>query len=148
MKIKMKRFAGISVLLLALTFGVSFINGCAKGGISASAHPQIILKIAPKDAYSLIQLNEGNESFVQIDVRPDHLYSAGHIKDAINISFFEDNFDDEIGKLDRYKTYLINCKTGKCSGKTTALMKKLGFKEVFDVGGIINWKADGLPVVK
>ena len=65
-----------------------------------------------------------------IDVRTSSEYATGHVKGAINIPYDE---IDENTKLDKNKTILVYCKSGKRSSIAFETLKKLGFK-VYDLG--------------
>lgn len=77
-----------------------------------------------------------NENTVILDVRTPSEFSSNHIKGAINIDFYGSDFETKIKALDKNKDYKVYCRSGNRSGQTVNLMKKLGFKEVENVGGI------------
>tara|TARA_R110002072_G_scaffold298981_1_gene473754 strand:- start:7316 stop:7732 length:417 start_codon:yes stop_codon:yes gene_type:complete len=75
-----------------------------------------------------------------IDVRTPGEYVDGNIENSVNIDYFGENFKEEITKLDKTKATLIYCKSGGRSGKTAAMMKDMGFVEVYDLkGGYSGW---------
>lgn len=86
---------------------------------------------------------------VIIDLRtPDEL-QAGKIKGAIQIDYFDKDFEAKIAALDKGKTYLIYCAGGARSGETKELMQKNKFKKVYNLPeGFNGWKKAGMPVVK
>jgi len=108
----------------------------------------IIENISAKDAYELVQENQGNPNFVILDVRTQGEFESGHIENAINLNYYSENFDDELGKLDKNKIYVIYCQSGGRSGNALKKMEELGFMEVYNIiGGILSWEANGFPVV-
>jgi len=110
---------------------------------------QIAKDITPKEAYTLIEKNKGNPDFVILDVRTPREFGDGHIENAINLDFYSATFRDELNKLDRTKTHLIYCRTGSRGESSLAIMKELGFREVYNIsGGITEWKAEGFPTTK
>ena len=111
--------------------------------------PQIIEDIAVGQAYALIQANQGNPDFAVIDVRTAEEYANGYIRTAINSDYYSATFTDEINRFDKDKTYLIYCRTGRRSASALDIMRGLGFGEVYNMlGGILQWEAEGLPIVK
>lgn len=75
-----------------------------------------------------------------VDVRTPEEWSKGVITNAHLINFFNDNFKEELSKLDKDKPIAVYCKSGGRSGKTTKLLSELGFKEIYDLkGGYLNW---------
>jgi rhodanese-related sulfurtransferase len=110
---------------------------------------QIIRKIPVSEANTMMQGSMGMSNFVILDVRTPSEFAAGHLAGAIMIDFNAGNFRAEVDKLDKNKRYLVYCRTDNRSGQAVALMKDLGFKEVYDMtGGITAWTAAGYPTVK
>ena len=116
---------------------------------SSPRQATIIKKLAPKEALELIQKNSKNPGFVILDVRTPEEFESGHIERAININYHTDTFVEDLNKLDKNKTYLVYCRTGRRSGDTVDIMTKQGFKELYRTDGdIVKWKSEGLPLVK
>jgi rhodanese-related sulfurtransferase len=123
----------------------------AKEPPSAAAKGQVttIKKLSPKDAHELIQKNKGNPNFVIIDIRTPEEFESGHIQDAANMNYHSDAFVDDLNKLDKDKTYLVYCRTGRRSSDAVSIMARQGFKDIYRIDGdIVKWKAEGLPVIK
>lgn len=105
--------------------------------------------ITPSMAYFLIQENEDNSDFVIMDVRTLEEYINEHIAGSILLDFNADDFETELDKLDKSKTFLLYCRSGNRSSKSAGIMSELGFTDVYDIdGGINQWKAEGYPTVK
>ena len=116
---------------------------------SSSAQQQVVKDITPTEAYELVQKNKGNPNFVIVDVRTQAEFDEERIEGALLIDYYLPNFEDELKKLDKKKTYLVYCRTARRSDDAVQTMKKLGFREVYNmVGGIVSWKAAKLPLVK
>ena len=127
---------------------LALISGCINHEDTA-LKTQIIEDITPEEAYALIQDNRDNQNFVIIDVRTPEEYASGHVEKAINLDYYSETFKDELNKLDKNKTYLIYCRSGHRSGETLSVMEELGFREAYNMlGGIIQWKVEGLPTIK
>lgn len=85
---------------------------------------------------------------VVVDLRTPEEYAAGHLAKAVNVNFFSEDFEKELAKLDRTKTYVMHCKSGGRSTKSLAVWKKLGFKKVLHLDtGILGWQKAGLKLV-
>ena len=109
---------------------------------------QTIKNITPQEANSLIQENKDNPNIVILDVRTPEEYSEEHIENAVNINFYSETFKEELNNLDKNKIYITHCRSGGRSSKTLDLMKELGFKEAYNMGGITQWKKSGFPTTK
>ncbi|WP_339629941.1 rhodanese-like domain-containing protein [uncultured Maribacter sp.] len=76
-----------------------------------------------------------------IDVRTASEFNSGHIKNAINIDFFNpNNFKNYFEKLDRNKAIYVYCRSGARSQKAARKLLNMGFLEVYDLkGGYSSW---------
>jgi len=140
----------LTVLLLSilLVIGAVLAGGCLQNGVGTPP-AQIIENITPEEAFTLIQDNQGNPSFVILDVRTPQEFADGYVANAINIDFRSATFRDELDALDKEKTYLIYCRSGNRSGQALGIMDELGFLEVYNLsGGISAWQDAGLPTVE
>jgi len=133
------------LFLVTLIIWVMPISGC----VGQETPAQIIEDITPQEAFALIQDNQNNPDFVIIDVRTPEEFAEGHIENAVNLDYYSETFRDEVNKLDKNKRYLIYCRSGRRSSNALSVMEELGFREAYNVlGGIIEWKAEGLPIVE
>lgn len=83
-----------------------------------------------------------------LDVRTPQEFERDHLEGALNINFYEDDFQDRLKALPTDVDYFIYCRSGGRSGKTLQIMKDLGFQVVYDMGGgITRWRKEGLPLV-
>lgn len=140
----------LSVIFLSLILTVLFLKiGYAENDQTDSeTKPQIIKNITVEEAHTIIQNNENSNNVVIIDVRTPEEFDQEHIQDASNIDFYSDNFKDELNKLDKTRTYVIHCRSGGRSSQALDIMRELGFREVYNMGGIIQWKEKGFPTTK
>ncbi len=107
------------------------------------------VNITAVEASALIQKNLENTDFKIIDVRTPDEFNAGHISNSQMIDYYADDFLTRLNELDKNKTYLIYCRSGNRSGKTIPIMKKLGFKKVYNMlGGVKSWVSYPLPLVQ
>jgi rhodanese-related sulfurtransferase len=94
---------------------------------------------------SVIEYKEAiaNNDVQLVDVRTAKEYLAGHINQAINIDYFEnETFADSFGKLDMSKPVYIYCRSGKRSKKSSEKLIEMGFEEIYDLeGGYLAWKS-------
>lgn len=113
-----------------------FLVACAQNASFKTVSPQEFQK----------KLNEKN--IVLVDVRTPEEVSEGKIPNAINIDFYSNSFEQEISKLDKNKTVLVYCRSGKRSASAADILAKKGYKVINLDGGITNWQAQGLPIQK
>jgi rhodanese-related sulfurtransferase len=136
--------------LMALAAAVIILSGACSAPQtppSPTAAPAVI-DINPRQAFDLIQKNQGRADFIILDVRTPAEYGSGRIAGAVNIDVGAASFGETVGKLARPATYLVYCRTGVRSRQASDIMVSLGFQNVYNMtGGITDWQAAGFPVV-
>jgi len=124
-------------LIAILSISALFLTGC--GASSASVTNQGAADFAKTITDS---------SVVVLDVRTPGEFMVGHIANAINIDVEGMQFNADVSKLDKTKTYAVYCHSGRRSGIATSEMSKLGFSKLFNLdGGIGAWSAAGQQLV-
>ena len=137
-----KKRTGYTILLILILFGF-ILPSCR------AQQDQTITALSPTEAADLIEKHKGDANFVILDIRTPGEYQSGHLKDATMIDYYSNAFVNDIGRLDREKTYLVYCRSGNRSARSLDLFKKLQFQRVYHLAtGIISWNAAGLPLVK
>jgi len=92
------------------------------------------------DATEFSQKLKEDINGILLDVRTSREYSKGHIPNSTLMDIYSPSFLNEIQKLDRVKNYYLYCRSGSRSYKAGQLMKKLGFKKVYNLrSGILDW---------
>ncbi len=112
---------------------------------SAKKSDTIYKDVSPEEAYKLWKAKK----VIPIDVRPTKAYSSARIKGAHHYDLLDKEFTKKISKLDKNKPYLLYCGNGKRSAKAFKILKKLGFKKLYNMsGGLQKWKEKKLPLEK
>jgi len=92
-------------------------------------------------------ISEKND-LVLLDVRTSEEYSRGKIEGSINIPI--DAISDRIiiAVPDKNKTIYVYCLSGSRSEIAVAMMKKLGYTNVFSMtSGLLMWRSKKYPLV-
>ena len=89
-----------------------------------------------------------SEEAILLDVRDGADYKAGHIIDAINIP--HGSLATRLGELEKYKAkqVIVTDKMGQHSGHAGKVLREAGFEAVRMQGGMAEWNAQKLPVIK
>ncbi len=145
--IKVKPLLAVLVTAaLLLSHSLSFSQD---RGPSSTDRSTTITILSPNDAYTMVQKNKNNKDFVVLDVRTPEEFASGHIEGAINIDYNSERFKSEIGKLDKNKSYLVYCRTGRRTSGAVKIMTQLGFNRIYTIkGDIVEWQAEHLPLVR
>ena len=125
-----KRFL-IALLTLALPFGCI---GCF--GRSGGA-PATYEQISGAEAKVLMDSESG---YIIIDARTQEEYDQGHIPGAILIPEYEIADRAEKDLPDKDQLILVYCRSGRRSKIAAEELVKLGYTNVKEFGGIIDWK--------
>jgi rhodanese-related sulfurtransferase len=101
-----------------------------------------------KGTYRQISMDEAvlmmkNESdYVILDVRRPDEYAAGHIPGAINVAN-ETIGTAEIPELpDKDQLIFVYCRSGRRSKEAAEKLVKLGYTNIVEFGGILDWKGE------
>ena len=102
--------------------------------------------IDSKEAYGLIKADSDT---AVLDVRTAKEFADGHVAGAVNIDVNQTDFAQKIDQLDRSKTYIVYCRSGRRSSKAVGIMAAKGFKNLYNVSdGFVGWGKNGLPFEK
>jgi len=81
-----------------------------------------------------------------IDVRIPDEFSKGHLLNAINFDWNDNQFEKKIVQLDKSKPVFVYCLSGGRSESAARKMRSDGFKMVYELeGGIMKWRGANLP---
>lgn len=87
------------------------------------------------------------ESAVQhilVDVRTPEEFSTGHIAEALNIPL--QSLPNRLSELPNDQPIIVYCRSGNRSAQATQILLDAGYTQVYDLGGILNWTAQGYPL--
>lgn len=98
--------------------------------------------VSPEEATRLY-----NDGATLLDVRTPEEYKSGRIGEAMNLPISQFAQKVESLKLDKSKPIVVYCQTGARSARAAGILTKQGYEKVYNLaGGIMAWKAAGLPV--
>jgi rhodanese-related sulfurtransferase len=141
-----RRLISSCLLVAALVLGATACGDDSPSeAVTVPTDNPALSKVTPQHGQELIQ-QLGVELTV-IDVRTPEEFASGHLEGAVNYDIEGGQFSALIEPLDRSKPYMVYCHSGRRSGIAADAMVAAGFTQVYDVGGIADWMAAGLPVV-
>lgn len=131
---------GIIYTLLLVT-GAMILMGCSKKqGASkeeTDVEQQTYTEITQNEAKDMM---DSKEELVILDVRTEEEYLEGHIENAILLPVDEISNRAEEILPDKDKKILVYCRSGRRSKLASEELVKLGYTNVYEFGGIIDWK--------
>lgn len=82
---------------------------------------------------------EDNENFILLDVRSEEEFKENRIKGAVLIPYTEITERIETEFSDKNALILVYCRSGRRSAIAANELVLLGYTNVYDFGGIIEW---------
>lgn len=115
--------------MLLLLFVLVLIVGCS------NTYNNDVKKISSTEVYNNITTGK----YIVIDVREKDEYASGHIQNAINISV--DDLSNDILDIvvNKNTNIVVYCRSGARSLKSAENLINLGYTNVYDMGGILDW---------
>ena len=89
-----------------------------------------------------VEIMSDKTGYVILDVRRPDEFAAGHIPGAINVPN-EVIGNAEIPELpDKSQLILVYCRSGRRSKEASGKLVALGYTNVVEFGGILDWKGE------
>ena len=83
-----------------------------------------------------------DSDYIILDVRRPDEFAAGHIPNAINVPN-ETIGTSEIPELpDKAQLIMVYCRSGRRSKEASEKLLKLGYTNIVEFGGILDWKGE------
>ncbi len=87
-----------------------------------------------------------DSSAVLLDIREPSEFQAGHIAGASLYPLRQLSDIEESIPHDR--TLLLSCRSGRRTARATRMLEDMGYTDLYGIrGGILAWRAEGLPIV-
>ena len=116
------------LLILLSLFG---LTACQDGGKNATYE-----QITPQQAKEIM---DTEQEYIIIDARTEEEFTEGHIENAILIPEYEIKDRAEKELPDKDALILVYCRSGRRSKIASEELVKLGYTNVKEFGGIIDW---------
>ncbi len=129
----MKKIKGLIVMLL-ISLSLFGLTSCQNCG-NTPTYEQINAQEAKK-------IMDTEQDYIIIDARTQEEFDEGHIEDAILIPEYEiaERAEKELPEKDAL--ILVYCRSGRRSKIASEELVKLGYINVKEFGGIIDWPYD------
>jgi phage shock protein E len=127
---------GLIAVVAIVVIGIVWYS-MNNGGMMNGAGAQ---RISPQE----YQTGVAKQQHMLIDVRTTEEFRAGHIPGAVNIEL--QLLPVRMATLPKAQPIVLYCRSGARSSNAAQMLKRAGFENVRDLGGIMTWQAQGLPV--
>ena len=126
--IKLKR-------LLPFIISIMLLSSCTTHRSTANSYRQVSMDEA-------VEIMKKDRNYIILDVRRPDEYAEGHIPGAINVAN-EVIGTEEIPELpDKAQLILVYCRSGRRSKEAAEKLVKLGYTNIVEFGGILDWKGE------
>ena len=127
----MKKVKGLIIMLL-ISLSLFGMTTCDGGNEKSSTYEQITAEQAKT-------IMDTEQDYIIIDARTDEEFAEGHIENAILIPEYEIKDRAEKELPDKEQLILVYCRSGRRSKIASEELVKLGYTNVKEFGGIIDW---------
>jgi len=128
----MKNFIILTIIFLVALTSCDNINNKSGG----NALETVYRKISAADAFQKMSEADG---YILLDVRTEQEFNESRIKNAVLIPDYE-IADRAAAELpDKNALIFIYCRSGRRSANATNELVGLGYANVYDFGGILDW---------
>lgn len=121
--------------LLPFILSIMLLSSCSAAGGAATGYRQISIDEA-------VDMMKKESGYIILDVRRPDEYAEGHIPGAINLP------NESIGTAaideltDKAQLILVYCRSGRRSKEAAEKLVKLGYTNVVEFGGILDWTGE------
>ena len=136
-----------TILAMFLAMGCWACSATAPVAETAAVEEQAAPAAVEMDVESVAARLDAGEDIYLLDVRnPDELEEHGMIAGAINIPI--DELEARLSEVPKDKEIVTYCMRGGRASTAADILRKAGYTEPIEFGGITAWKEAGKPVVQ
>ena len=121
----------LPILVSALMF-----TGCAG---TSNNQTNTYRQISTDEAVTMMSKKTG---YIILDVRRPDEFAAGHIPNAINVANESIGTADIPELPDKNQLIMVYCRSGRRSKEAAEKLVKLGYTNIVEFGGILDWKGE------
>ena len=121
--------------LVFLLLAVMILTACGQN--KENGQGAVYVNITAEEAKQIMDSEEG---YIILDVRTQEEYDQGHIPGAIVISHEKISEKAEEVLTDKDQLILVYCRSGRRSKIAAEALVELGYTNIKEFGGIIDWR--------
>lgn len=136
---KLMLLTTVVLTLLSLGCGAGSAADGGKGSAVEMKQDRKFVQVSAAEAQKMLAEEEG---YILLDVRTPKEYADGHIPNAVNLP------NETIGKepptilSDKEQRIFVYCRSGRRSQDAAAKLAAMGYTNIVDFGGIMDWRGD------
>ena len=121
--------------LLPFVLSLMLLSSCGAPGGSSNSYRQISMDEA-------VTMMRDEKNYIILDVRRPDEYAQGHIPGAINVPNEEIGTAEIAALPDKSQLILVYCRSGRRSKEASEKLVELGYTNIVEFGGILDWKGE------
>ena len=122
--------------LLPILLSALMITGCAG---TSNSQTNTYRSITMDEA---VDMMAQETSYIILDVRRADEFAAGHIPGAINVANESIGTAEILDLPDKDQLIMVYCRSGRRSKEASEKLVKLGYTNIVEFGGILDWKGE------
>ena len=90
-----------------------------------------------------VKMMESESGYIIVDVRTPEEYQEGHIPNAVNVpleGIMEDDVENALP--DKNQVLMVYCYTGRRSAAASEKLANMGYQNIYNIGGIVDWPGE------
>lgn len=131
----MKKLKGL-IIVLMISLSMFGLTACQGEGSDTTADTLGYEQISAQKAKEIM---DSSADYIIIDARTDEEFAQGHIQGAVLIPEYEIRSRAEQELPDKEALILVYCRSGRRSKIASEELVTLGYTNVKEFGGIIDW---------
>ena len=121
--------------LIPLFLSALLFIGCVPTNNQTNTYRQVTMD----EAVAMMAQETG---YIILDVRRPDEFAAGHIPNAINVPNESIGTSDIPELPDKDQLIMVYCRSGRRSKEASEKLVKLGYTNIVEFGGILDWKGE------
>ena len=128
--------------LLFIFMASLLIAGCSRGQVVDGPDMVRQSEYTQIDQETAKEMMERDDGHIVIDVRRQNEYDSGHIPGAVCIPNETIGTEPPAGLEDKDQIILVYCRSGRRSKEASQKLADMGYRNVYEFGGILEWTGD------
>ena len=132
------------MMIKKIIMAIMIITSILSAGCASSQYAQVptaerasVFKINAEEAKA--RLEQEGDKIIIVDVRTAEEYNEAHIEKAILLPVKTIGKSASVVIPDLEAVYFVYCRTGSRSAAASAQLVQMGYRNIYDLGGIMDW---------
>lgn len=122
-------------IIILLILSLFMVTGCSYNEVESKM-------ISTKEVNDIVENFENEEDTFIIDVRELNEYEEGHLINSINIPLSIIESINDVPEISKDSKIIVYCRSGSRSKSAQTRLINMGYTNVYDMGGILDWPYD------